>query len=154
RLEDIDRKFRKKKDGSRNRPQSTIDKLEAQLKSQKATVLQTEQQLYQFERDSKTAYSAALLSKVEQAGQSGPVAIANLVKRNRVTLEFLENSVTKNKDQAATWQRRADLASREGNQDLARQSLMRRNQYEQAALDLNEALSFGAEASAVLATLA
>lgn len=88
----------------------------------------------------------ALLGKVEdpqmmleqtyQDLQSNLIQVRQAVAQAIATEKQLEQQLQKNKDQAATWQNRAAMAVQQSNDDLARQALQRKQQYAQAAQDL------------------
>lgn len=102
----------------------------------------------------------ALLGKVEdpqmmleqtyQELQSNLIQVRQAVAQAIATEKQLEQQLQKNKDQAATWQNRAAMAVQQNNDDLARQALLRKTQYAQAATDLEVQLKSQKEATANL----
>ncbi len=102
----------------------------------------------------------ALLGKVEdpqmmleqtyQELQSNLIQVRQAVAQAIATEKQLEQQLQKNKDQAATWQNRAAMAVQQGNDDLARQALQRKQQYAQAATELEAQLKNQKEATANL----
>lgn len=102
----------------------------------------------------------ALLGKVEdpqmmleqtyQELQSNLIQVRQAVAQAIATEKQLEQQLQKNKDQAATWQNRAAMAVQQGNDDLARQALQRKQQYAQAAVELEAQLKNQKEATANL----
>ncbi|MCA9805993.1 MAG: PspA/IM30 family protein [Cyanobacteria bacterium HKST-UBA02] len=102
----------------------------------------------------------ALLGKVEdpqmmleqtyQDLQSNLIQVRQAVAQAIATEKQLEQQLQKNKDQAATWQNRAAMAVQQNNDELARQALQRKQQYAQAAQDLEVQLKTQKEVTAGL----
>ena len=102
----------------------------------------------------------ALLGKVEdpqmmleqtyQELQSNLIQVRQAVAQAIATEKQLEQQLQKNKDQAATWQNRAAMAVQQGNDDLARQALQRKQHYAQSVTDLEAQLKGQKEATAGL----
>lgn len=91
-----------------------------------------------------------MLEQSYQEAQSNLIQVRQAVAQAIATEKQLEQQLQKNKDQAATWQNRAAMAVQQGNDDLARQALQRKQQYTQAAADLEEQLKVQKEATATL----
>src|ERR1700733_910456 len=83
---------------------------------------------------------AMMLEQTYQDLQSNLIQVRQAVAQAIATEKQLEQQLQKNKDQAATWQNRAAMAVQQGNDDLAKQALQRRQQYVQAANDLETQL--------------
>jgi phage shock protein A len=83
---------------------------------------------------------AMMLEQTYQDLQSNLIQVRQAVAQAIATEKQLEQQLQKNKDQAATWQNRAAMAVQQGNDDLAKQALQRRQQYVQAATDLETQL--------------
>ncbi|HEY9677624.1 MAG TPA: PspA/IM30 family protein [Drouetiella sp.] len=81
-----------------------------------------------------------MLEQTYQDLQSNLIQVRQAVAQAIATEKQLEQQLQKNKDQAETWQNRAAMAVQQGNDDLAKQALQRRQQYVQAATDLEEQL--------------
>lgn len=102
----------------------------------------------------------ALLGKVEDPQmmleqtyaelQSNLIQVRQAVAQAIATEKQLEQQLQKNKDQAATWQNRAAMAVQQGNDDLAKQALQRRSQYQSAANELEVQLKAQKEATSTL----
>lgn len=107
----------------------------------------------------KAAFNA-LLGKVEDPQmmleqsynelQSNVISVRQAVAQAIATEKQLERELQKNKDQAATWQNRAAMAVQQNSDELARQALQRKQQYAQAAADLETQLKTQKEATAGL----
>src|SRR5271166_1732803 len=82
--------------------------------------------------------------------QSNLIQVRQAVAQAIATEKQLEQQLQKNKDQGATWQNRAAMAVQQGNDDLAKQALQRRQQYVQAANDLEAQLKQQKESTATL----
>jgi phage shock protein A len=83
---------------------------------------------------------AMMLEQTYQDLQSNLIQVRQAVAQAIATEKQLEQQLQKNKDQAATWQNRAAMAVQQNNDELAKQALQRRQQYVQAATDLEEQL--------------
>ena len=81
-----------------------------------------------------------MLEQTYQDLQSNLIQVRQAVAQAIATEKQLEQQLQKNKDQAETWQNRAAMAVQQGNDDLAKQALQRRQQYVQAAGDLETQL--------------
>lgn len=81
-----------------------------------------------------------MLEQVHQDLQNNLIQVRQAVAQAIATEKQLEQQLQKNKDQAATWQNRAAMAVEQGNDELARQALQRKQQYGQAAADLEAQL--------------
>lgn len=81
-----------------------------------------------------------MLEQTYQDLQSNLIQVRQAVAQAIATEKQLEQQLQKNKDQAETWQNRAAMAVQQGNDDLAKQALQRRQQYVQAATDLETQL--------------
>jgi len=79
--------------------------------------------------------------------QSNVISVRQAVAQAIATEKQLETQLQKNKDQAGTWQNRAGMAVQQGNDELARQALQRKQQYAQAAADLETQLKSQKEAT-------
>src|SRR5260221_13490844 len=77
-----------------------------------------------------------MLEQMQQELQQNLIQVRQAVAQAIATEKQLEQQLQKNKDQAATWTNRAQLAVQQNNDDLARQALQRKQQYTQAANDL------------------
>src|ERR1700732_993630 len=91
-----------------------------------------------------------MLEQTYQELQSNLIQVRQAVAQAIATEKQLEAQLQKNKDQAATWQNRAAMAVQQGNDDLARQALQRKQQYSQAATDLEGQLHTQKESTAQL----
>lgn len=81
-----------------------------------------------------------MLEQTYQDLQSNLIQVRQAVAQAIATEKQLEQQLQKNKDQAETWQNRAAMAVQQGNDDLAKQALQRRQQYVTAATDLETQL--------------
>src|ERR1700736_5986838 len=81
-----------------------------------------------------------MLEQTYQDLQNNLIQVRQAVAQAIATEKQLEQQLQKNKDQAETWQNRAAMAVQQGNDDLAKQALQRRQQYVQAATDLETQL--------------
>ncbi len=93
---------------------------------------------------------AMMLEQTYQDLQSNLVQVRQAVAQAIATEKQLEQQLQKNKDQAATWQNRAAMAVQQNNDDLAKQALQRRQQYVQAATDLEAQLKQQRESTSTL----
>jgi phage shock protein A len=91
-----------------------------------------------------------MLEQTYQDLQSNLIQVRQAVAQAIATEKQLEQQLQKNKDQAETWQNRAAMAVQQNNDDLAKQALQRRQQYVQAATDLEVQLKSQKEATASL----
>lgn len=91
-----------------------------------------------------------MLEQTYQDLQSNLIQVRQAVAQAIATEKQLEQQLQKNKDQATTWQNRAAMAVQQGNDDLAKQALQRRQQYTQAATDLESQLKAQKETTAGL----
>lgn len=91
-----------------------------------------------------------MLEQTYQELQSNLIQVRQAVAQAIATEKQLEGQLQKNRDQAATWQNRAAMAVQQGNDDLARQALQRKQQYSAAAADLEVQLKAQKEATATL----
>jgi phage shock protein A len=82
-----------------------------------------------------------MLEQKYQELQSNLIQVRQAVAQAIATEKQLEQSLQKNRDQAATWENRARMAVQQNNDDLARQALQRKTQYSQAAADLEAQLN-------------
>lgn len=82
-----------------------------------------------------------MLEQKYQELQSNLIQVRQAVAQAIATEKQLEQSLQKNRDQAATWENRARMAVQQNNDDLARQALSRKTQYSQAAADLETQLN-------------
>ena len=88
-----------------------------------------------------------MLEQTYQDQQSNLIQVRQAVAQAIATEKQLEAQLQKNRDQAATWQNRAQMAVQQGNDDLARQALQRKQQYAQATVDLATQLKQQQEAT-------
>lgn len=91
-----------------------------------------------------------MLEQTYQEAQSNLIQVRQAVAQAIATEKQLEQQLQKNKDQAATWQNRASMAVQQSNDDLARQALQRKQQYAQAASDLEGQLKAQKDATTTL----
>lgn len=91
-----------------------------------------------------------MLEQTYQDLQNNLIQVRQAVAQAIATEKQLEQQLQKNKDQSATWHNRATLAVQQGNDDLARQALQRKQQYAQAAADLEAQLKHQKEATSTL----
>lgn len=91
-----------------------------------------------------------MLEQTYQDLQSNLIQVRQAVALAIATEKQLEQQLQKNKDQAETWQNRAAMAVQQGNDDLAKQALQRRQQYVQAATDLETQLKSQRESTVTL----
>src|SRR5271156_6316307 len=82
--------------------------------------------------------------------QSNLIQVRQAVAQAIATEKQLEQQLQKNKDQAETWHNRASMAVAQGNDDLAKQALQRKQQYVDAARDLEAQLKQQKEATNTL----
>jgi phage shock protein A len=93
---------------------------------------------------------AMMLEQTYQDLQSNLIQVRQAVAQAIATEKQLEQQLQKNKDQAETWKNRAAMAVQQNNDDLAKQALQRRQQYVQAATDLEAQLKQQRESTSVL----
>src|ERR1700733_7503324 len=93
---------------------------------------------------------AMMLEQTYQDLQSNLIQVRQAVAQAIATEKQLEQTLSKNKDQAATWQNRAAMAVQQKNDELARQALQRQQQNAQAAADLEVQLKQQKEATSKL----
>lgn len=91
-----------------------------------------------------------MLEQTYQDLQGNLIQVRQAVAQAIATEKQLEREFQKNKDQAATWHNRASMAVQQGNDDLARQALQRKQQYAQAAADLEAQLNQQKQATSTL----
>src|SRR5271168_712594 len=91
-----------------------------------------------------------MLEQTYQDLQSNLIQVRQAVAQAIATEKQLEQQLQKNKDQAETWHNRAAMAVQQGNDDLAKQALQRKQQYAQAAADLETQLKQQRESTATL----
>lgn len=115
-----------------------------------------------FERLAQIIRAAfnAILGKVEDPQmmleqsyndlQNNVIQVRQAVAQAIATEKQLEQQLQKNKDSAATWQNRAAMAVQQNNDELARQALQRKQQYAQAATELEQQLKVQKEATSSL----
>ncbi|HEY9683873.1 MAG TPA: PspA/IM30 family protein [Oculatellaceae cyanobacterium] len=93
---------------------------------------------------------AMMLEQTYQDLQSNLIQVRQAVAQAIATEKQLEQQLQKNKDQAATWQNRAAMAVQQNNDELAKQALQRRQQYVQAAADLETQLASQRQSTSTL----
>ena len=91
-----------------------------------------------------------MLEQTYQELQANLIQVRQAVAQAIATEKQLEQQLQKNKDQSATWHNRATMAVQQGNDDLARQALQRKQQYAQAAADLETQLKSQRESTTTL----
>jgi len=91
-----------------------------------------------------------MLEQTYQDLQSNLIQVRQAVAQAIATEKQLEQQLQKNKEQAETWHNRAAMAVQQGNDDLAKQALQRKQQYAQAAGDLETQLKAQRESTATL----
>lgn len=91
-----------------------------------------------------------MLEQTYQDLQNNLIQVRQAVAQAIATEKQLEQQLQKNKDQAETWQNRAAMAVQQGNDDLAKQALQRRQQYVAAATDLEQQLKAQKESTNTL----
>lgn len=91
-----------------------------------------------------------MLEQTYQDLQSNLIQVRQAVAQAIATEKQLEQQLQKNKDQAETWQNRAAMAVQQNNDELARQALQRKQQYVQAATDLETQLKTQRETTRTL----
>ncbi len=91
-----------------------------------------------------------MLEQMQTELQQNLIQVRQAVAQAIATEKQLEQTLQKNKDQAATWQNRAALAVQQNNDDLARQALQRKQQYAAAAAELEKQLEQQRAATASL----
>src|ERR1700679_2812659 len=84
---------------------------------------------------------AMMLEQTYQDLQSNLIQVRQAVAQAIATEKQLEQQLQKNKDQAETWQNRAAVAVQQNNDDLAKQALSRKQQYVEAATELETQLT-------------
>src|ERR1700722_13958109 len=77
-----------------------------------------------------------MLEQTYQDLQNNLIQVRQAVAQAIATEKQLEQQLQKNRDQATTWQNRAAMAVQQNNDELARQALQRKQQFAQAAADL------------------
>jgi phage shock protein A len=80
-------------------------------------------------------------SELEQAYQDTQNSLVEMRLATATAIateKQLEQQEQKNRDQAQTWQHRADMATGQGNEGLAEQARQRKQQYVQAAADIKD----------------
>lgn len=82
--------------------------------------------------------------------QSNLIQVRQAVAQAIAAEKQLEKQLQQNKDQAETWHNRAAMAVQQGNDELAKQALARRQQYVQAATEQEQQLKQQREATAQL----
>jgi phage shock protein A len=82
--------------------------------------------------------------------QSNLIQVRQAVAQAIAAEKQLEQQLQKNRDQAETWHNRAAMAVQQGNDDLAKQALQRKQQYVQAATEQELQLKQQKEATAQL----
>ena len=91
-----------------------------------------------------------MLEQTYQELQGNLMQVRQAVAQAIATETQLEQQLKKNNDQAITWQNRAAMAVQQKNDDLARQALQRKQQYVNAANDLEVQLKNQKEATVSL----
>ncbi len=91
-----------------------------------------------------------MLEQMQQELQTKLIEVRQSVAQAIATEKQLEQQLQKNRDQATTWQNRAAMAVQQNNDDLARQALQRKQQYTQAASELDTQLKTQKEVTANL----
>lgn len=91
-----------------------------------------------------------MLEQTYQELQANLIQVRQAVAQAIATEKQLETQLKKNEDQRDTWLNRAKLAAQQNNDDLARQALQRKQQYAQAASDLETQLKAQKEATNTL----
>jgi len=82
--------------------------------------------------------------------QSNLIQVRQAVAQAIATEKQLEQQLQKNRDQTETWHNRAAMAVQQGNDDLAKQALQRKQQYSQAATELETQLKSQKESTTKL----
>lgn len=91
-----------------------------------------------------------MLEQTYQDLQSNLIQVRQAVAQAIAAEKQLEQQLQKNRDQAETWHNRAAMAVQQSNDDLAKQALQRKQQYVQAASELENQLKQQKEATASL----
>ncbi len=91
-----------------------------------------------------------MLEQAYQDLQSNLIQVRQAVAQAIATEKQLEQQLKKNQEQVEVWQNRAGMAVQQGNDDLARQALQRKQQYAQAVKDLETQLEAQREITAGL----
>ncbi len=91
-----------------------------------------------------------LVEQAYQDLQSNLIQVRHAVAQAIATEKQLEQQIQRNKDQSDTWQRRADMAIQQHNDDLAHQALARKEQYAQAIPELEVQFQLQRKATAAL----
>jgi phage shock protein A len=91
-----------------------------------------------------------MLEQTYQDLQTNLIQVRQAVAQAIAAEKQLEQQLLKNRDQAETWHNRAAMAVQQGNDELAKQALQRKQQYAQAALELAAQLKQQKEATASL----
>lgn len=91
-----------------------------------------------------------MLEQMQDKLQEQLVQVRQAVAQAIATEKQLEQNLLKNRDQANTWQNRAAMAVQQNDDGLAREALQRKQQYAQAAAELEAQLKAQKEATATL----
>lgn len=91
-----------------------------------------------------------MLEQAYQDLQSNLIQVRQAVAQAIATEKQLEQQLKKNVEQVDVWQTRAGMAVQQGNDDLARQALQRKQQYASAVKDLETQLQAQREITAGL----
>ncbi len=91
-----------------------------------------------------------MLEQTYQDLQSNLTQVRQAVAQAIATEKQLEQQWQKNREQAETWHNRAAMAVQQGNDELARQALQRKQQYVQATAELETQLKSQKEATTTL----
>lgn len=91
-----------------------------------------------------------MLEQAYQDLQSNLIQVRQAVAQAIATEKQLEQQLKKNVEQVDVWQTRAGMAVQQGNDDLARQALQRKQQYASAVKDLETQLQAQKEITAGL----
>jgi phage shock protein A len=91
-----------------------------------------------------------MLEQTYQDLQNNLIQVRQAVAQAIATEKQLEQQPQKNKDQGEAWHNRASMAVAQGNDDLAKQALQRKQQYVDAARDLEAQLKQQKEATNTL----
>lgn len=79
--------------------------------------------------------------------QNDLIQVRQLVAQAIAAEKRLEQQIQKDRDQAQTWQNRADMALQQNNEELSKQASHRKELYEKAALALEEQLKMQKDAT-------
>lgn len=91
-----------------------------------------------------------MLEQTYQDLQSNLIRLRQAVAQAIATEKQLEQQLVKNRDQIEAWQNRAIMTAQQANDDLAKQALQRKQQYTQAASELEAQLKQQRTATASL----